>query len=97
VPTIIVYEKGKETGRIIETPVISLEKDLLAITSQQSYTPNYKGIAYWQQHVDDRNKLFADDKLNALAINIKTGMLQVCVNSMLMVMCYWHKKISMKR
>jgi len=28
VPTIIVYENGKELGRIIETPVETLEKDL---------------------------------------------------------------------
>ena len=28
VPTIIVYENGKELGRIIETPEISLEEDL---------------------------------------------------------------------
>lgn len=31
VPTIIVYESGKEIGRIIETPEVTLEKDLIAI------------------------------------------------------------------
>jgi hypothetical protein len=41
VPTIIIEEKGAEVGRIIEYPVVSLEKDLLAILSKGNYTPNY--------------------------------------------------------
>lgn len=35
VPTIIIYKQGKELGRIIETPVESLEKDLLKILSSK--------------------------------------------------------------
>jgi len=31
VPTFIIYKNGKEIGRIIETPIQSLEKDLLKI------------------------------------------------------------------
>ncbi len=31
VPTFIVYENGKEIGRIIETPILTLEKDLIKI------------------------------------------------------------------
>lgn len=34
VPTIIFYKNGIEIGRIVETPVESLEKDLLRIISQ---------------------------------------------------------------
>lgn len=34
VPTIIVYENGKEIGRIIETPKETLEKDLLEIVKK---------------------------------------------------------------
>jgi len=41
VPTLIILKDGTETGRIIEFPVISLEKDLLAILSEQPYRPNY--------------------------------------------------------
>ena len=33
VPTIIFYKDGSEIGRIVETPVESLEKDLLKILS----------------------------------------------------------------
>lgn len=41
VPTIIVEEKGKEIGRIIEFPITSLEKDLLTILKSEKYLPNY--------------------------------------------------------
>jgi hypothetical protein len=41
VPTLVVYEKNMETGRIVEYPVVSLEKDLLTIFTRQPYTPNY--------------------------------------------------------
>lgn len=43
VPTIIIEENGVEMGRIIESPVISLEKDLLAILRGGPYKPNYHG------------------------------------------------------
>ena len=35
VPTFIIYENGKELGRIVESPKISLEKDLLEILSKK--------------------------------------------------------------
>ncbi|MBL0882375.1 MAG: thioredoxin family protein [Chitinophagaceae bacterium] len=41
VPTFIVYENEKEMGRIIEYPVVSLEKDLLSILRREKYVPNY--------------------------------------------------------
>jgi len=45
VPTIIVYRKGVELNRINEFPALSLEADLYAILSGQSYSPNYKSFA----------------------------------------------------
>lgn len=41
VPTFIFYKDGKETNRIIESPVTSLEEDIKAIVSGSSYVPNY--------------------------------------------------------
>lgn len=41
VPTFIIYQNGKEINRIIESPVQSLEKDLIAIIQAKKYTPNY--------------------------------------------------------
>lgn len=41
VPTIIITEHQQEIGRIIEYPVMSLEKDLLRILRKEGYKPNY--------------------------------------------------------
>lgn len=46
VPTFIVYQEGKELGRIVESPVESLEKDLLKIVNGNAYTPKYKGVIF---------------------------------------------------
>lgn len=41
VPTVIVRRGGTEVGRIVEHPVLSLERDLLAILGEGSYQPAY--------------------------------------------------------
>ena len=41
VPTIILQQKGVEIGRIIEFPVLTLEKDMLAILKKENYQPNH--------------------------------------------------------
>ena len=41
VPTIVFYHEGVELGRIIETPIKSLEEDLQAILTGEVYIPNY--------------------------------------------------------
>lgn len=42
VPTFIIYQNGKEVNRIIESPIETLEKDLIAILQLKKYTPNYQ-------------------------------------------------------
>jgi thiol-disulfide isomerase/thioredoxin len=44
VPDLLVYERNKEIGRVVESPVISWEKDLLAILQGQAYVPRYKAV-----------------------------------------------------
>ncbi|MES2003904.1 MAG: hypothetical protein V4450_05240 [Bacteroidota bacterium] len=70
VPTFILYDERKELGRIIESPVVSLEKDLLAIL-QQSYQPNYRAIDYWTKQVATRKKAMTDEELQSLANTLK--------------------------
>lgn len=41
VPTFIFYKSGKETNRIIESPITTLESDIKKIVTQELYTPNY--------------------------------------------------------
>lgn len=45
VPDFIILDHGKEIGRIVESPVASLEKDLQSIVSGAPYTPHYQGGA----------------------------------------------------
>ncbi|HTE10303.1 MAG TPA: hypothetical protein VK645_05020 [Chitinophagaceae bacterium] len=46
VPDLLVYEDKKEMNRIVESPVVSLEQDLLHIVKAEPYQPHYKGAAY---------------------------------------------------
>ncbi|TVZ08194.1 thiol-disulfide isomerase/thioredoxin [Cellulophaga sp. RHA_52] len=41
VPTFIFFKNGKEINRIVESPIISLEKDIKAIITGSTYIPNY--------------------------------------------------------
>jgi tetratricopeptide (TPR) repeat protein len=71
VPSFIIYEGKKEIGRIIETPVVSLEKDLLAILQQQSYEPNYRAIEYWRNQVAKHTGNMTDAELQTLVNTLK--------------------------
>jgi tetratricopeptide (TPR) repeat protein len=71
VPTIIIYNHNGEMGRIIESPHISLEKDLLAILVHRAYEPKYNGVAYWIKHVKNRELPFGDDKVKQAATEIQ--------------------------
>jgi len=42
VPTFIFYRDGKEINRIVEAPIVSLEKDMLSILSGEDYKHTYK-------------------------------------------------------
>ncbi len=44
VPTFIFYKDGSEVNRIIEAPVVSLEKDIEAIVTDKEYLPNYSNL-----------------------------------------------------
>jgi tetratricopeptide (TPR) repeat protein len=46
VPDLLVYDSKQEKGRIVESPVSTLEKDLLAILSNKAYSPQYPATAY---------------------------------------------------
>ena len=41
VPTLILYKNSSEIGRVIESPIQSLEEDMAAILNGERYTPNY--------------------------------------------------------
>ena len=70
VPTFIVYKNGKEAGRIVETPVVSLEQDLLAIASGAAYGPKYQAVNYFIAQKRTSKKMSAG-QLQALALAVK--------------------------
>jgi thiol-disulfide isomerase/thioredoxin len=44
VPTLLLLEKQHEVGRMVESPITSLEKDILAIVTGQPYEHRYKNL-----------------------------------------------------
>lgn len=71
VPTLIMYQNGKEINRLVETPLQSIEKDLLQIARKEAYVPKYQGAAWmlqwysypdWVNHEHDSTQLAADLK-----------------------------------
>jgi thiol-disulfide isomerase/thioredoxin len=62
VPTFIIYKNGVEVNRINEFPVFSLEKDLLSILGNQSYTPNYQSFATLRRWINDGT--LSDENIN---------------------------------
>jgi len=71
VPTIILYDGKKEMGRIIESPLVSLEKDMLDILEHETYQPNYKAISYWRKNIKGHDKNMTDENLQNLVATLK--------------------------
>lgn len=63
VPTFIIYKNGVEINRINEFPVFSLEKDFLAILTNQPYTSNYHSFATITRWLADGT--FTDENIAA--------------------------------
>ncbi|MEY8847805.1 tetratricopeptide repeat protein [Psychroserpens sp. XS_ASV72] len=59
VPTFIIHKGRREINRIVEEPVVSLEKDLLNIVTENSYQSNY-------QIVSQIDNILKNDGLNGL-------------------------------
>lgn len=53
VPTLVVRRDGAEIARIVEFPVLSLERDLLAILSGARYEPNYRSYPVIRRWLDE--------------------------------------------
>ncbi len=71
VPTIIVYKKGKEIGRINEYPAFSLEKDLFSILSGSVYEPNYRSFATIKKWLADGTLLEMNISNHGLAVQLR--------------------------
>jgi hypothetical protein len=71
VPDLIVLENKKEIGRIVESPVISLEKDLLAIIDHDNYSPNYKSVAVLIGYFEKNKTAINEEKIAEIVSLVK--------------------------
>lgn len=67
VPTFIVYKGKRELNRLVESPVISIEKDLLNILSVNTYKPNYAAAQFWITKLSANNKQKSTEELADLS------------------------------
>lgn len=72
VPTFIIYKGETEIGRIVESPVETIERDLLKIISEKEYVPNYYTFPVVNGWL--RDGLLKDENVNprGLAFQLKS-------------------------
>lgn len=63
VPTLVVHRDEAEIARLVEFPVLSLERDLLAILSDAPYEPNYRSYPVIRRWLDEG--LLADENISS--------------------------------
>lgn len=71
VPDLLLFEKNNELGRIVESPVVSIEKDLLAIANGEKYTPNYQIVPLLFNLFKQKNIAAIQNDLPAIALQAK--------------------------
>lgn len=71
VPDLLVFDNKKEKGRVVESPVVSLEKDLLAITSGNAYTPHYPAAAYLVKLFQTSSLITIEEKMDQTVKEVK--------------------------
>jgi tetratricopeptide (TPR) repeat protein len=72
VPDLLVYDHNKEIGRMVESPVVSLEKDLLSIATHSGYVPNYRAVSFLINLFSEKDPRELNDSLSLIADRIKT-------------------------
>lgn len=71
VPTLIIRRNGAELGRIVESPVSSLEEDMLAILAGAPYNSRYRAGNYLRRLFDVKSPEAILDSLPAVAALLK--------------------------
>jgi len=72
VPTFIFYKDGKEINRIVESPVISLEKDMLQLL-QSNYTSSYNIVSIVNKKLHKMGLKKFNKKLKRIAKEVKNS------------------------
>ena len=71
VPDLLIFEKNREIGRIVESPVASLERDLLAIANKEKYTPHFQAVSLLIELFREKSIQDIESNLTALTDEVK--------------------------
>ena len=71
VPTFILHKDSGEIGRIVESPLVSLEEDMLAILSADNYVPRYRAVSHLNKLFDLEGVKYALTNKDSLALVLK--------------------------
>jgi hypothetical protein len=80
VPDLLVMDGAVEQGRIVESPVVTLEKDLYTIIQGQPYQPQY-GAAWWLGNLLRRSPAINDDAVADSLRSKTTHAIDLCLLS----------------
>jgi hypothetical protein len=70
VPDLLVCKGDLELGRIVESPRVSLEKDLLVILNGDAYEPQYPGGAFMIRLFHEKSPAEMEKELSAMAAQV---------------------------
>jgi hypothetical protein len=71
VPDLLMFDDNREMGRIVESPVVSLEKDMLALVNGDIYTPQYRGVAFLIREFAEKTPAELENDLSGVAAEVK--------------------------
>jgi tetratricopeptide (TPR) repeat protein len=71
VPDLLMFDHNNELGRIVESPVESLEKDLLSIATHSGYVPKYRAVSFLINLFAEKDPRALSDSIPSIADRIK--------------------------
>lgn len=77
VPDLLVFDGKKEIGRIVESPVISLEQDLFDIIEKKKYAPKYRIVPYLVNLFGQKSVVEIQNDLENIASSTRPLMIHV--------------------
>lgn len=71
VPTFIIERNGVEVNRIIESPVVTLEKDLSDIISNLAYEPSYQAVLKVIEILKNKGRAYLESNYSSISEELK--------------------------
>ena len=71
VPTFIFHQESEEIGRIVESPVSSLEEDIVSISKKENYQNSYAGVTIIHNTLEEKGIDYISANLKEFTDSIK--------------------------